>query len=83
MNNEEKLLLIWEMFPEETSLYLFNTEIEITELARQSNNLYIGGDILSEDHPIFTLNERLKDEEEVTTPIKDNVVEVVKCGIFL
>lgn len=81
--NNPKLLLIWEEFPEETSLYLFNTEIEIAELARQSNNLYIGGDILSEDHPIFTLNERLVNEEALNTPIHDNVVEVVKCGAYL
>lgn len=84
MNSEEKLLLIWEMFPEENEFYILQKNSELANLARNCNGLHINGDDLEENHEIFKLSELLLEEEKIQTPIENIfITEVVSCGWFL
>lgn len=82
--SEEKLLLIWEEFPEGSYLYTFNKDSYLANLARNSNGLYINSDELEDGHAIFELNELLVRQARTATPIQDFcITEVVKCGFTL
>ena len=84
MNNEEKLLLIWELFPEENEFYIFQKDSELANLARNCNGLYINVDDIQEDHEIFKLSDLLLTEEKIQTPIENIfITEVVSCGWLL
>lgn len=91
IKEKPKMLLIWNVFPEEVVLYAFDRKSKEAEYARGSNNCYIGGDELDIDHPLFELNRFLgtPEADQLKLVVSDEVSirgkfsEVVICGQFL
>lgn len=53
------VLLIWEEHPEKLFFYLFKKGSEMALLAEAADGYFINGDNIPDDHPVFTLNEKL------------------------
>ena len=82
---EGKVLLLWQNLPDSTDAYVFDTGSELAKLACQSAGLFINSDELPEDHPIFTLSERLEGEDKrpADSPICGQFVTVIVCGFVM
>ena len=82
---EQFVMLIWELWPEDLKIFLFPPETPLAELARLSNGYYINSDNLSDDHPIFELNEELEGVEPTNSESISSIelVAVYRCGWFL
>jgi hypothetical protein len=93
MNDPQKpkLLLIWQNVPEETKLHVIERGTPQAKLARASNEYYINGDDLEDDHPIYALSEWLRSDEGRESEIemqkgeslRGRFSEIVVCGFFL
>lgn len=89
--NKPRLLLIWENVPEDTQVYSLDRKSEQAEWARNSNKMFINGDDLEEDHPIFDLSNWLVTEEakeykvemQEQQALRGKFSEVVLCGCLL
>ena len=82
-----KLLLIWEMVPDEVKMFSIEEGTQLANLAEQSAGLYINGDEIEETHAIFELNELLE-HMEIAGERKTGVVtgpftRVIICGFLL
>lgn len=82
---EQFVMLIWELWPEELKIFMLPTGTALAELARLSNGFYINGDDLSDDHPIFKLNEELVGVEPTNSESISSIelVALYRCGWFL
>lgn len=82
-----KMLLVWEEIPEDIRLYALDEGSELALLAEKSAGKYINSDDLEDGDPIFTLNERLAEAEQVGG--RDGVItqgpftRVVVCGFAM
>lgn len=81
----DKLLLIWELVPEETQLYAFDAASDIAEIARNAAGKYINQNN-EEGDAVEQLSERLADYAHCR--LDDNHVkglfsEAVVCGFML
>lgn len=82
---EQFVMLIWELWPEELKIFMLPMDTALAELARLSDGCYINGGDLSDDHPIFKLNEELEGVEPINSESFSSIelVAVYRCGWFL
>lgn len=82
-----RLLLIWEMVPDEVKMFSIEEGTELASLAEQSAGLYINGDDIEETHAIFKLNELLLEIEDASTRetgvVTGPFTRVIICGFLL
>lgn len=79
------LLLVWEMVPEATTLYVIPEGSDMAEMAVASAGKYINGDDLPDDHAIFKLSERLEDYPHLPDGgmAEGPFSKVIVCGFFM
>ncbi len=85
LTKEQFVVLIWELWPEELKLFLLEEGSELAELASLSDNCYINGDKLPDNHPIFLLNEKLVEALpfEGTDTKDQHITAIYRCGWYL
>lgn len=78
LTKEQFVVLIWELWPEELKLFLLE-EIVL------SDNCYINGDKLPDNHPIFLLSEKLVEALpfEGTDTKDQHITAIYRCGWYL
>lgn len=79
-----KMLLIWQMIPDETQAFELDEDSEIAKLAVMSAGKYINGDELDEDDPIHNLSDLLDEmkSEDVKKVLEGPYSKVVVCGFL-
>ena len=79
------VMLIWELWPEELKIFMLPMGTALAELARLSDGCYINGGNLSDDHPIFLLNEKLEEVNpfEGTSTKDQHITAIYRCGWYL
>jgi len=82
---EQFVMLIWKLCPGELKLFLLQEDSELAELAKLSDECYINYDELSDDHPIFLLNEKLEEVNpfEGTSTKDQHITAIYRCGWHL
>lgn len=82
---EQFVLLIWELWPEELKIFMLPTGTALAELAKLSDGWYINGDDLSDDHPIFKLDEELSGIAPTDSKNISGIelMAVYRCGWYL
>lgn len=81
----EKVLLVWQLIPDETKLYEFDANSDMAKLAMASAGKYINSDDFADDDAIFTLENNLDGVEPLINQhmATGNYRTVVLCGFVL
>lgn len=81
-----KVLLVWEVVPEQTKLFVFEEGTELCDLALRSAGKYINQDDVEDGDPIDLLNdalESLSPDGDGNTVLEGPFSKVVVCGFIM
>lgn len=85
-SRKPRVLLVWELIPETTEMYLIPADDPILATARAAQGQYINHADLPPDAAVYELNDWLDSDEakafKAETPIKARIKEVIQAGFL-